>query len=41
MAQREPEEKVTLNQVLQLVDQLSPEDQGEERQLLLPTGKRP
>lgn len=29
MAQRKPEEQVTLNQVLKLVDQLSPDEQQE------------
>lgn len=31
MAQRKPEEKVTVDQVLKLVDQLSPEEQGKLR----------
>ena len=35
MAQRKPEEKVSLDQVLKLVDQLSPEDQDELRQAFL------
>lgn len=34
MAQQKPEEKVTLTQVLRLVDQLSPEDQAELRRKL-------
>jgi hypothetical protein len=35
MAQRKPEDKVTLDQVLKLVEKLSPEDQDELRQLFL------
>ncbi len=35
MAQRKPEEKVTLSQVLKLVEKLSPEDQDELRQAFL------
>jgi hypothetical protein len=34
MAQRKPEEKVTVEQVLKLVDQLSPEEQGKLRHKL-------
>lgn len=34
MAQRKPEEKVTVDQVLKLVDQLSPEEQGKLRRKL-------
>jgi hypothetical protein len=34
MAQRKPDEKVTVDQVLKLVDQLSPEDQGKLRHKL-------
>jgi hypothetical protein len=34
MAQRKPEEKVTVDQVLKLVDQLSPEEQGKLRHKL-------
>jgi ribosome assembly protein YihI (activator of Der GTPase) len=35
MAQRKPAEKVTLDQVLKMVDQLTPEDQKELRQAFL------
>lgn len=35
MAQRKPEEKVTLDQVLQLVDKLTPEEQEQLRQVFL------
>jgi hypothetical protein len=34
MAQRKPKEKVTVDQVLNLVDQLSPEEQGKLRHKL-------
>jgi hypothetical protein len=39
MAQPKPEDKVTVEQVLKLVDQLTPEEQSQLRQAFLKTKK--